>query len=133
MATGSIVTVSAMVALAAASGEPLGARGAPSTATIGAQAPDPAAVPRVQGIFSAAGFEVGHPVGGTFAITAPREHFERYFGIKLAADGRGGITVEGPGSADPYLVPHDRLPPSLRDHVAIVTFTPPPAFGPGNP
>jgi hypothetical protein len=133
MGSGPLLTVSAMVAIAAASGEPPGARGAPSTATLGAQAPAPGAVSRARDAFRSGGFDVGHPVGGTFAITAPRETFERFFGIGLADDGRGGVVVVGGDQADPRAVPSDRLPASLGNDVAIVTFTAPPDFGPGNP
>ena len=85
---------------------------------------------RAQRSLGAAGFAVGHAVGPTFSITGDRALFERYFHVNLEPDGHGGIRIAGSGV---YEIPTTNVPASLRPDVAIVTFTPPPAFGPGNP
>jgi len=130
MGNGPITTVSAMVMIASASGATPDPRHPPTAATLESHRPDPVALDRAQRSFGAAGFEVGHVAGGTFAITASATLFERYFGVELRPDGRGGVVI---GQGGTYEMPPDRIPPSLRDAVAFVTFTPPPEFGPGNP
>jgi hypothetical protein len=130
MADGTLTTVSAMVMLVSASGAAPDPRHPPTAATVGAQAPRPEALQRSQQSFRATGFEVGQAVGGTFAITGPAALFERVFGLALRPDGRGGVVV---GDTATYEIPADHIPPSLRGDVAIVTFTPPPDFGPGRP
>lgn len=82
--------------------------------------------------FAGEGFGVGTLVGGTFAITAPRATFERVFGVRLDESTARGVTVVG-GAADPHALPLSGLSACLRDGVDIVTFSAPPAFGPGNP
>jgi hypothetical protein len=99
-------------------------------ATLDAHQPRPHSLDRTQRSLNEAGFELGPAVGGTFAITGPTELFERFFDIQLRPDGRGGVVV---GEARTYEIPADHVPPSLRDDVGIVTFSPPPEFGPGNP
>lgn len=130
MGNGTLTTVSAMVMIASASGATPDPRHPPTAATVQAQAPRPEALERARRSLGQAGFELGQAVGGTFAITASAELFERFFGVELKADGRGGVTV---GDASDYAVPADHIPAPLRDDVEIVTFAPPPDFGPGNP
>lgn len=100
-------------------------------ATAASAGPD--AVLRAQRSFGAAGFAIGNAVGPTFAITGPKDLFERFFAVRLEPDGRGGVRVAGAAATAGYEIPHDAIPASLRSDVAIVTFSPPPDFGPGNP
>ncbi|MEA3030539.1 MAG: hypothetical protein QOG13_1864 [Sphingomonadales bacterium] len=80
--------------------------------------------------FERAGFEVGPAVGGTFSITAPRERFEQVFQQELKDEGDAGVTLADPAAGDAYLLPLAGLPDELRRSVSVVTFSPPPAFGP---
>ena len=100
-------------------------------ATAASAGPD--AAQRAQRSLGAAGFKVGNAVGPTFAITGPQELFERFFDVRLEPDGRGGIHVAGSAGRAGYEIPATSVPANLRGDVAIVTFTPPPDFGPGNP
>lgn len=93
----------------------------------------PDATQRAQRLLGGAGFEVDAAVGPTFAITGPKDLFERFFDVTLEPDGRGGIHLAGSAGRAGYEIPATSVPASLRGDVAIVTFTPPPDFGPGNP
>lgn len=68
--------------------------------------------------FRAAGFEVGPLVDRTFSITGSRRLFEKLFGK--------GVEKHTP----PDTLPSERLPPTLRAHVELVTFSAPLDFGP---
>jgi hypothetical protein len=79
-------------------------------------------VQQVRRAFADAGFDVGPFIGISFAITGSEAVFERAFGVDpLDAKFRG-----------PQL-PLDRMGEEITQHVAAVTLTEPPAFGPGNP
>lgn len=80
--------------------------------------------------FEKAGFEAGVAVGGTFAITAPRELFEQVFRTSLQVEDEAGVTVVQSPASDRYVLPLDGLPDELRRQVVVATFSPPPAFGP---
>jgi hypothetical protein len=130
MGNGPITTVSAMVMIASASGTVPDPRHPPTAATVAQHAPRPQALERARKSLGEAGFQLGQPVGGTFAITGSSTLFERFFGVHLHPDGRGSVTVAETAT---YEVPADHIPPTLRDVVQIVTFSAPPDFGPGNP
>ena len=80
--------------------------------------------------FARAGFEVGPAVGGTFSITAPRARFEQVFKKALKQEGDAGVTLAEAAEGDPYVLPLAGLPDELRRSASVVTFSPPPAFGP---
>jgi hypothetical protein len=77
--------------------------------------------------FRRLGFDVGPLVGTSFAVTAPRSRFEERFGSALVSDGRGSWR---PRDVQGYELDHEALPEPLRELVDVVTFTPPPDFGP---
>lgn len=79
--------------------------------------------------FEQAGFEVGPIVGGTFSITASPQHFEQVLKTRLE-QGAAGVTLSEAAPADPQAIPLRILPASLRRHVKLATFEPPPDFGP---
>jgi hypothetical protein len=108
--------VSAQVLLTPASGR-LPADREITAANVAAFTPDPATAAATAAAFAAAGFEVGALVGASFAITARRSVFDRFFGT-TAAGARSGE------------VPLAHLPHDLRRAVQAVTFPPPPDFGP---
>ena len=90
-----------------------------TAANIKLLAPRPEVVEEVARSFAKAGFDVGPVVGLSFAISAPRSVFGRFFGIKSAGVKKGTI-------------PLDRVPPLVRRGVVAVTFPEPPDFGPGS-
>jgi hypothetical protein len=90
-----------------------------TAATIGQIQPVAAAVDAARRAFANLGFEVGPFVGISFSITAPAPTFEKVFGVSVQ-----------PPSGDLEL-PLQRLPADLAKDIQAVTFTPPPAFGPG--
>jgi hypothetical protein len=82
----------------------------------------PSVVRKVMASFISEGFEVGPFVGISFAITGPQALFDRVFGVDPLSDDFAGPEL-----------PTDRLDGELVPHIAAVTVTEPPAFGPGNP
>lgn len=120
--------VSAQVMLRSASGK---APDAHLTAeTLGQYLPSPEAAAQARAAFAAAGFEVGPLVGNGFSITAPIATFERVFQTKLRRAPRGAVqSIREDGSAQIEL-PLEKLSGELSRHVAAITFTPPPDFGP---
>ena len=86
----------------------------------------------VKAEFERASFSVGDQIGNNFSIAAPRELFETYFDVKLDVTSRGEIQVSKLDAASRYELPADALPPTLRDNIEVVLFTPLPDFGPGN-
>ena len=120
--------VSAQVMLLSASGK---APDANLTAeTIHQYAPSPEAAARARAAFAAAGFDVGPLVLNNFSITAPITTFERVFQTKLRWATRGAIqSIREDGSARIEL-PLEKLSSELSGHIAAITFTPPPDFGP---
>ena len=89
--------------------------------------PSPEAVAETQGFFRDAGFEVANAVGNSFAIVGAPAAFERAFGERPE---RGGDDVR---VGDGVELGVASLPEQVRRHVQVVTFTPPPEFGPANP
>jgi hypothetical protein len=99
-----------------------------TSANIDEYAPDPGAVQAAIDYFAAAGFEVGQPLGISFAITANRSHFESVFGARLAvAENHGVLRV---ATDDGLELPLEGIPENLRGDIHAITFTPPPDFGP---
>lgn len=89
--------------------------------------PDPATADRVRAHFDAEGFEVSEVVASSFSITGPRSLFLRCLGPSEAPDSALRGAREG------LALPLGSLPGPVADAVQVVTFTPPPDFGPGNP
>jgi hypothetical protein len=77
--------------------------------------------------FRRMGFDVGNLVGTSFAVTARRSSFQDRFATTLVSDGRGSWRTS---DASGYELPLEALQESLRALVDVVTFTPPPDFGP---
>jgi hypothetical protein len=130
VAQGSDPPVSAQVILRPASGASVD----PATitaATIGQIQPAAAAVDAARRAFTNLEFEVGPFVGNSFSITAPAATFEKVFGVRLQPTAGGGISVVEPAGAASLELPLHRLPADLAKDIQAVTFTPPPAFGPG--
>jgi len=75
-------------------------------------------VQRVREFFRRAGFQVGAYVGISFSITAPVTTMEKVFRTSI---------VDRNSNELPLRV----LPKDVADEIMAVTFTPPPAFGPG--
>lgn len=105
----------------------MGSRGVPLISAMVAAQGDAAAA---RAALERAGFEAGPVVGGTFSITASREHFEQVFKRELKEDDGAGVTLADASGSDPYMLPLAGLPDELRRSVSLVTFSPPPAFGP---
>lgn len=125
--------VSAQAVLKSASGKSFDGQTAITAENIADYSPSPDTVAAAAAGFSEAGFEVGNMVGNSFSITAPQSTFEKFFKIKLQAEDRGGLKVAGAeGASEGYELPLKALPRNLSQHVATVTFSPPPDFGPSN-
>jgi hypothetical protein len=123
--------VSAQVALKSASGKAFDGNTAITSENIADYSPSPDTVAAAAAGFQRAGFEVGNMVGNSFSITAPRSTFEKFFKIKLQSKDRGGLKVAASsGVPESYELPMKALPKDLAQHVAAVTFSPPPDFGP---
>jgi hypothetical protein len=123
--------VSAQVALKSASGKAFDGNTAITSENIGDYSPSPDTVAAAAAGFQRAGFEVGNMVGNSFSITAPRSTFEKFFKIKLQAKDRGGLQVAASSDTpESYELPMKALPKDLAQHVAAMTFSPPPDFGP---
>lgn len=102
-----------------------------TAATLERHRPDPQATAAVQEHFRSLGFTVGEVAGISCTITAPRTRFRQAFGVPLHLDrDENGhlthVTVDDGGRE----LPLDRLPHAIAEHIAAVTFTPPPDFGP---
>jgi hypothetical protein len=96
--------------------------------TIGRYLPEPAMVSGVMRFLGQAGFQVSEAVGISFSISAPRSHFESFFGTPLhVANERGIKTVSTEQGLE---LPLASLPEEIRGYVDAITFTPPPDFGP---
>jgi hypothetical protein len=90
--------------------------------------PSPDAVAVTEAFFRDAGFEVANVVGNSFSIVGSPSAFEDAFGERPERAGEG-VRVRGGGIE----LDLGSLPEPVRRHVAAVTFTPPPEFGPTNP
>ena len=122
--------VSAQVVLRAASGKAIDSETIITTENIQDFAPSSETVARASEAFAAAGFDVGEMVGISFSIAAPVNTFEQVFKTRLRRDERGGVEVIQDDGSGSYELPLDALAESLADFVVVVTFTPPPDFGP---
>jgi hypothetical protein len=86
-----------------------------------AEAPPPAdSAAEVVAWFTQRGFEVGHLVGRSFAITGPSSTFVHWLGADPGIDGTMYLSGEA-------------LDESISPYVEAVLQTEPPDFGPGNP
>ena len=119
--------ISAQVVLCSASKKSAG--GNITAANIREFLPQPETASSVRKAFTAAGFETGAVVGNSFSITAPVDVFERTFGAQIRIERKRGIESVALESGS-YELPLHALPRSLSENVEVVTFTPPPDFGP---
>ena len=119
--------VSAQVILIAADGARPGPQTRITTGNIREWLPSAETAVRVSGTLRDMGFEVGECVGNSFSITGSVRLFESCFRAKLHEAGDGGMQFAGDGCE----LAADKIPSGLRAQIAAVTFTPPPAFGPG--
>jgi len=124
--------VSAQVVLRAASGIAPKDSAAITAANVAQYLPSPEAVQKATAAFAAEGLQVAPVVGNSFSITGTAGAFERIFKTTLRARTGGGIEAVGPGDTGSEELPCDALPKEVARHVAAVTFSRPPAFGPGN-
>jgi len=122
--------VSAQVVLRAADGVAPDPRSIITSHTIDRFRPSPAAVDFARAQFQAAGFEVGPLVGNSFSIAGPKRRFETLFGARFQRSRTRGVESVTTRGARSYELPIDRLPKPLTEVIAVVTLTPPPAFGP---
>jgi hypothetical protein len=121
--------VSAEVILRPAGGRRVSGQDRITSENVQAFLPDPSAVSGVSEFFRRVGFEVSEAVGLSFSIAGPVSLFEGVFGEHLSLTGEGRITeIRTDGGR--LEMPLDRVPPELADLIEIVTFTPPPDFGP---
>jgi hypothetical protein len=88
-----------------------------------------AALAKVKGYFTRAGFEVSAPVGTSFSIGANQSAFEEIFGerLKVDKDTLGYPVTTADGGED---LPLDPLPPDIRGPVTRIYFMPPPELPP---
>jgi hypothetical protein len=125
--------MSALVVLRSASGKAPGGATAVTAENVREYLPAASSADEARRAFAAAGFEVTEVVGNSFSITAPASVFEKAFKVKLRREEGKGVTAQADADADAgYEIPANKLPASLARHVAAVTFTPPPDFGPTN-
>ncbi len=83
--------------------------------------------------FGDQGFQVGPAVGISFAVTAPKEHFEKLFGASLQRNEQGMLQVVDPDDGSfGYELPLDRLPDGVRSRVIVVALEEPTSFGPSD-
>lgn len=131
MATKKDEQLSAQVMLRSAGGGAPGSTTAVTSENVREYLPSSAAVTEARRAFEAKGFQVGNVVGNSFSISAPAKTFEKVFKVKLQRDKQKGVTARASRAAEKsYELPVDKLPEDVRSHVAAVTFTPPPDFGP---
>jgi len=118
--------VSAQVVLAA----PGGARPGPQTRitseNIHEWTPSADNIRRVSDYLRGKGFQVGQLVGNSMSITGPTALFESTFDTKLRKTRGGGLQFQDGGDE----LAAEKIPASLRDVIASITFPPPPDFGP---
>ncbi len=83
--------------------------------------------------FAGLGFQVTDVVGNSFSIEAPIDHFNEMFNVELQVGSDGAVTVLKGKTARSLELPLATLPKEVRPLIRAVTFSEPPAFGPGNP
>jgi hypothetical protein len=126
-------TISALVVLRPASGRTLDGQEAITAESVAEFEPDAAASAQTEAYFRKRGFEVDQPVGISFSITGPRSLFESTFGEQIVTEQSGGVLSSARPASGGLELPVEHLPAAVVRAVQAVTFTPPPAFGPGNP
>ena len=124
--------VSAQVLLRAASGKQPAASSRITSENIKEWMPSGETVARVREMFRRLGFEIGEPVGNSLSITGPVNLFESVFKTRLQESKGGGIGFAASDRASDYALATEKIPSSLREDIAAITFTPPPDFGPTN-
>lgn len=125
--------MSAVVVLRSASGKSPGGEAAVTAANVREYLPAASSAEEARRAYAEAGFEVTEVVGNSFSITAPASVFEKTFKVKLRSEENMGVTVQADAGGDAgYEIPAAKLPAHLARHVAAVTFSPPPDFGPTN-
>lgn len=122
--------ISAQVVLKSASGKPFEGTTVITSANIRDFLPSAETVAKVTEAFTAAGFDVGPMVGNSFSITAPVSTFEKVFRAQLRRQENGGVVAVKDDDSSSYELPLAGLPQSLTELIEVVTFTPPPDFGP---
>lgn len=123
--------MSAVVVLRSAGGHAPGGEDMITSENVREYMPAPASAEEARRAFAGAGFEVTEVVGNSFSITAPAKVFEKTFKVKLSREEGKGVTAQADTDAEAgYELPVAKLPVPLSRHVAAVTFTPPPDFGP---
>lgn len=100
--------------------------GEPITAeNVASRAPDPARARRVREWFERRGFTATNVHGVSLTVTGPRALFEETCGIGLSGPD------ERPGADVLELPPPPEMPGELAGDIEVITFGPPPDFGPG--
>jgi hypothetical protein len=122
-------TISAQILLRPAAGARL-ADAEITAANVERLRPAIEAADRVRRFFAGAGFEVGDLVGNSFAVSGPMSRFERVFGHPVEGD-ESGLGWRRQGGEVTLELPPEAIPREVAEHVTVVTFTPPPDFGPG--
>jgi hypothetical protein len=122
--------VSAQVLLQSASGRLPDGQAVITAETLKDFQPSAETVAIATSAFSALGFEVGPFVGNSFSITAPQEHFEQVFKVRLQRQKSGGLQIVGGHGRGQLELSLGSLPQQLQGRVVAVTLTPPPEFGP---
>lgn len=87
--------------------------------------PNQETLAKVKAHFTSSGFEVHAPFWSRFSIAGRRSFFEQFFGTRLVVDEEAliqTVTTETGERELPVVV----LPPEVRQHVASISFIPPP-------
>jgi hypothetical protein len=92
---------------------------------LAAQEPDPVRARHVQEWFEQRGFTTSDVHGVSITVTGPRELFEETCGTGLSGP------HERPGADVLELPAPTHMPGELAGDIEVITFTPPPDFGPG--
>ena len=87
---------------------------------------------RVTNVFTKAGFQTGNLVGTSFSITASKDTFERFFDVHITSNQKSAVLKFQKKEKTSFELSREHLPKSIATDVDVITFTPPPDFGPGN-
>jgi len=68
-------------------------------------------------------FEVGKIIANSFSITAPIQHFQKFFGARIKSVDQLGLFV---ASGDSRLLPLKNLPGDVKNYIEQITFVEPP-------
>jgi hypothetical protein len=118
--------VSAQVVLCAANGARPGPQSRITSENIREWLPSEQIIAHASAAMRSMGFEVGECIANSFSITGTVTLFESSFATKLREIGHS-VQFVGDGNE----LAAEKIPAALRAHVAAITFTPPPDFGPG--